>query len=327
ASLRTASRGCARQPLARRRRGHAVRHALRARSGPRILEPRRSRSVPPAGSNASPRPRCRRGTRRSPRSSRGRQGWRRGPCAALRCADRAHGSRRLCRVAAPLLGRVQDSKTIRPLRRPLRRAHPREGHRRSGGARGGAQGRGSRVACAVRLCRRGSPRVMSALYSVAFGLFVLAYLPIFAVRRMRTNSDGRDLAHRWGWLGDGLPAEPRCWIHAVSVGEVAAAVPLVQAIRRRWPAFSIVLSTVTPTGARVVGRELADVATHRYFPLDLPGPVRRAVDAVRPSFFIGLETELWPNFLGALHARGIPTMIANGRIHDRSFRSARTARP
>ncbi|PWU25672.1 MAG: 3-deoxy-D-manno-octulosonic acid transferase [Candidatus Rokuibacteriota bacterium] len=169
--------------------------------------------------------------------------------------------------------------------------------------------------------------MMTALYSVALGLFVLGYLPIFAVRRMRTNRDGRDLAHRWGWLGDGLPAEPRCWIHAVSVGEVAAAVPLVQAIRRRWPTFSIVLSTVTPTGARVVGRELADVATHRYFPLDLPGPVRRAVDAVRPSFFIGLETELWPNFLGALHARGIPTMIANGRISDRSFRRYRMARP
>ncbi len=62
------------------------------------------------------------------------------------------------------------------------------------------------------------------------------------------------------------------------------------------------------------------LATHRYFPVDLPGPVRRALDAVRPRFFIGLETELWPNFLRALASRGIPAMVANGRISDRSFR-------
>jgi 3-deoxy-D-manno-octulosonic-acid transferase len=104
-------------------------------------------------------------------------------------------------------------------------------------------------------------------------------------------------------------------------------VPLVQAIRRRWPQFSIVLSTVTPTGARVVQGELARSATHRYFPLDLPGPVARALDAVRPRFFIGLETELWPNFLGALASRGVPTLIANGRISDRSFRRYRLVRP
>jgi 3-deoxy-D-manno-octulosonic-acid transferase len=168
---------------------------------------------------------------------------------------------------------------------------------------------------------------MHALYSAALRVFLAGYLPIVAVRRLRRPAYAENLRQRLGHLGDDLPGEPRAWVHAVSVGEAAAAAPLVHAIRRRWPQFSIVLSTVTPTGARVVKGELARAATHCYFPLDLPGPVKRALDAVRPRFFIGLETELWPNFLGALAARGIPTLIANGRISDRSFRRYRLVRP
>jgi len=168
---------------------------------------------------------------------------------------------------------------------------------------------------------------MYRVYSTALRLLLLAYLPVFVLRRRREAPPRGDLAQRRGWLEPGLPAEPRCWIHAVSVGEAAAAVPLVEGIQRRWPHLSVVLSTVTATGARVVQSELGPVATHRYFPLDLPRPVRRALDAVRPRFFIGLETELWPNFLRALAARGVPAMIANGRISDRSFRRYRLVRP
>ena len=145
------------------------------------------------------------------------------------------------------------------------------------------------------------------------------YLPAFLARRRRAGYS-RDLAQRLGRFGDGLPSEPRCWIHAVSVGESAAAVPLVEGIRQRWPELGIVVSTITPTGARIVRERLAGTATHRFFPIDLPGPVRHALDAARPRFFIAIETELWPNFLRALARRRIPAMIANGRISDRSFR-------
>jgi 3-deoxy-D-manno-octulosonic-acid transferase len=160
---------------------------------------------------------------------------------------------------------------------------------------------------------------MYALYSALLRLGLLAYLPVFLTRRRRAGY-GHDLAQRFGRLGDGLPAEPRCWVHAVSVGESAAAAPLVEAIHRRWPELGIVVSTITPTGARIVADRLAGTAVHRYFPLDLPGPVRRALEAARPRFFIAIETELWPNFLRALARRRIPSMIANGRISDRSFR-------
>jgi len=166
---------------------------------------------------------------------------------------------------------------------------------------------------------------MYALYSAVLGVGLLAYLPAFLARRRRAGY-GRDLAQRLGRLGDGLPPEPRCWIHAVSVGESAAAVPLVEGIRGRWPELGIVVSTITPTGARIVAERLAGTAAHRYFPIDLPGPVRRALDAARPRFFIAIETELWPNFLRALARRRIPAMIANGRISDRSFRRYRWVR-
>lgn len=112
----------------------------------------------------------------------------------------------------------------------------------------------------------------------------------------------------------------------MSVGEAATAVPLVEALLRRWPELGVVMTTVTSTGARIVADRLDGKVTHRYFPIDLPRPVRRALDAVRPRFFLGMETELWPNFFRALAARGIPSMIANGRISDRSFRRYRRVR-
>jgi 3-deoxy-D-manno-octulosonic-acid transferase len=167
---------------------------------------------------------------------------------------------------------------------------------------------------------------MYALYSVALCLALVAYLPVRALRRRGRGLPAGGGGQRRGRFEPGLPAAPRCWIHAVSVGEAAAAVPLVHAMAARWPQLSIVMTTVTPTGARIVTDRVGRLVTHRYFPVDLPGPVGRALDAVRPSFFIGLETELWPNFLRALARRRIPAMVANGRISDRSFRRYRLVR-
>jgi 3-deoxy-D-manno-octulosonic-acid transferase len=165
--------------------------------------------------------------------------------------------------------------------------------------------------------------VIRFLYTLALALGLAAYTPLVALRRLARRGHPVNLRQRLGHIGSGLPPEPRCWIHAVSVGEAMTAIPLVEGLRRRWPGLAVVLTTVTPTGARIVADRLDGAATHRYFPLDLPGPVERALDGVRPHFFIGMETELWPNFLGALTRRRIPSMIANGRISDRSYRRYR----
>jgi 3-deoxy-D-manno-octulosonic-acid transferase len=162
--------------------------------------------------------------------------------------------------------------------------------------------------------------MIRVLYSIALTLGLALYAPLVALRRLFRRGHPVHLRQRLGYIGEGLPPEPRCWVHAVSVGEAVTAVPLVEALRQRWPTLTVIVTTVTPTGARIVADRLDGAATHRYFPLDLPGPVSRALDAVRPHFFIGMETELWPNFLGALARRRVPSMIANGRISDRSFR-------
>jgi 3-deoxy-D-manno-octulosonic-acid transferase len=168
--------------------------------------------------------------------------------------------------------------------------------------------------------------MMYRLYGLVLALLGLAYLPLFLVRKVWRAGHPLALAERFGWVPL-RPGPERFWVHAVSVGEVVAAVPLVHALRLRWPKTEVVLSTVTATGARMARTRLPDVATAFVFPVDLRGSTRRAVRRVRPRCFIALETELWPNLLRTLAAESIPAVLANGRISDRSFRRYARVRP
>jgi 3-deoxy-D-manno-octulosonic-acid transferase len=167
--------------------------------------------------------------------------------------------------------------------------------------------------------------VLHALYSLALAMLLVLYAPLAVWRRLARGVP-LHLRERLGFYADGVPGEPAAWIHSVSVGETLAAVPLVDALRRRYPELPIVLTTVTATGARVVATRLAGAVTHRFLPLDFPGPVERAIRANRPRFAIVMETELWPNLFRALARRRVPLMIANGRLSDRSFRRYRRVR-
>lgn len=110
------------------------------------------------------------------------------------------------------------------------------------------------------------------------------------------------------------------WIHAVSVGEVIAAVPLVRGLRERFADLRIVLTTITDTGQKVARERFGESVRIAYMPFDLPGPLNRFLDAVRPKRFLIMETELWPNAIRICHARGIPVALVNGRISERSYR-------
>ena len=166
---------------------------------------------------------------------------------------------------------------------------------------------------------------MYAVYTAALAAAVTGYAPVAMARRV-IRGVPLHLRERLG-LGhqEGSPG-PCGWIHAVSVGEAIAAAPLVEGLRRTWPALPLVVSTVTETGARVVRDRFAGLARHRYFPLDFPGAARRVIASIQPAFFVCMETELWPNVLRGLAARGVPSMIANGRLSDRSFRRYRLVR-
>jgi 3-deoxy-D-manno-octulosonic-acid transferase len=117
------------------------------------------------------------------------------------------------------------------------------------------------------------------------------------------------------------------WVHAVSVGEVQAAAPLVHALRARYPASRLVLTTVTPTGAAHARLLFGDAVERRYVPFDLPGSVRRFFDRVQPRVAIILETELWPNLYAECGRRGVPLVLASARISPRSVRRYRRLVP
>ena len=115
------------------------------------------------------------------------------------------------------------------------------------------------------------------------------------------------------------PDRPVIWIHAVSLGEVVAVIPLVNELHRRHPAYRLVVSTVTETGREAVEQRLAAVADHCYAPLDFPWVVSRFIDRLQPCLYLFVETELWPNLLWYLRRRGVPTALVNGRLSTRSF--------
>jgi 3-deoxy-D-manno-octulosonic-acid transferase len=162
------------------------------------------------------------------------------------------------------------------------------------------------------------------LYTASLAAVLVGYLPA-ALWRRATRGAPLNLRARLGYGRVGV-AGPTAWVHAVSVGEAIAAAPMVEGLRRMYPELPLVMTTVTETGAGIVRERFAGVATHRYFPIDLPGAARRVLDAIAPAFLICMETELWPNTLRAAARRGVPVMIANGRLSDRSFRRYRLVR-
>lgn len=161
--------------------------------------------------------------------------------------------------------------------------------------------------------------MIHGVYTAVLAAAMAAYAPV-ALGRKLTRGVPLNLRARLGHDARPSHARPSGWIHAVSVGEAIAALPLVDGLRARHAGLPLVVTTVTETGARVVRERLRTAAEHRYFPLDLPVAIDRVVRAVNPAFVVCMETELWPNLVRGLHRRGIPVMIANGRLSDRSFR-------
>ncbi len=112
-----------------------------------------------------------------------------------------------------------------------------------------------------------------------------------------------------------IPAGGRClWVHAVSLGEVSAAAPLIRALGARHPQLPLVLTTATPSG-RARARTLFGAAVPvRFLPYDTPGAMRRFVARMRPRIVVIMETELWPNLYHQCRRRGVPIVLANARL-------------
>jgi 3-deoxy-D-manno-octulosonic-acid transferase len=155
-------------------------------------------------------------------------------------------------------------------------------------------------------------------YRVASGLAA----PWFAYRRLVLGKDrlGRD--QKRGYVPERAPHPRRVWLHAVSVGEAIAAEPLLKALEAAQPALDLVVTTTTPTGQEVARKRYGE-ARVCYFPWDYAACVRRALERIQPRLIVLMELEVWPNLTREAAYRGIPLLVANGRITARSAKQYR----
>ncbi len=179
---------------------------------------------------------------------------------------------------------------------------------------------------AVRMRNDFIERLLRGLYSAV--LYLL--LPVTVYHLIWRGFRVRQYFQRWDERYAAYPqsrGRPRVWLHAVSVGEVNVAAPVVNALRAQRPDIRWVITTITPTGSERVRALWGDALEHVYLPYDVPGSVGRFLRHFRPSLALILETELWPNMLFGCRDRGIPVYVLNARLSARSLRGYRVLRP
>ncbi len=159
------------------------------------------------------------------------------------------------------------------------------------------------------------------IYNVALFAALVAGAPWWLWRMATTQKYREGLGQRLGRVPEALRKadfRPAIWLHAVSVGEVQAVSRLVQELGAALPDHRLMISTTTRTG-QALARERFGGDRVFYCPLDLPWAVRRYLKALEPRMLILAETEFWPNLLNGCFRRGIPVVVVNARISDRSW--------
>jgi 3-deoxy-D-manno-octulosonic-acid transferase len=165
--------------------------------------------------------------------------------------------------------------------------------------------------------------MLTFLYNFIWTLAVLLLLPFLSFLR-KTGISGR--------LRPDLPLAPsnkkRMWIHALSVGEVISAVPLIRAINAKYPSLPVVFTVKTAQGMEVAKKELPDkVEFILPMPIDFWWSYSRMFRIINPAIFLYIEGDVWPGLLSYLHEKGVNAFLVNGRISPRTFRSYRRFSP
>ncbi|PIP08642.1 MAG: hypothetical protein COX51_03420 [Syntrophobacteraceae bacterium CG23_combo_of_CG06-09_8_20_14_all_50_8] len=162
--------------------------------------------------------------------------------------------------------------------------------------------------------------IYNILLWLAFPFIALYY----GTKMLLTGKYKKGLRQRFGLFSPevltGAKGSPRIWVHAVSVGEVTAAAPIIASLREQFPDASIVLSIATETGQEMARRIVTAVNAFIYYPIDISFVARKAIDQVLPDIFVLVETELWPNFIWHCRSRGVKIVMTNGRLSPRSYR-------
>lgn len=169
-------------------------------------------------------------------------------------------------------------------------------------------------------------RLLRGLYSAALYLLVPVTVYHLIWRGFRQEAYFERWSERYARYAGPAPPTP-IWVHAVSVGEVNAVAPLVQALMQARPDLRLLVTTITPTGSARVRALWGERVEHVYLPYDLSGAVRRFLAHFRPGIALVVETELWPNLLLCCRDAGIPAYLVNARLSERSLRGYRVLRP
>ena len=155
------------------------------------------------------------------------------------------------------------------------------------------------------------------LYSVLVYLLLPLVLVQLWYRGFSDSRYRRGLAERLGYPAP-APEPGGLWVHAASVGEAIAATPVIEGLRAAFPGRALVVTTMTPTGAERIRARFADSVFCCYIPFDAPHIINRFLARVRPRILVIMETELWPNLVHGCGRQGIPVVLANARMSERS---------
>ena len=187
-------------------------------------------------------------------------------------------------------------------------------------------------AYAVQTTYTARPRPLpdSELLRLLYTLTMYLMTPVILYRLAARGLRYRGYLSRWKERFGFFPApgfSNSSWVHAVSMGEVNAAVPLIEALMQRYPDAPMVVTTVTPTGSERVQKLFGDRVFHVYLPYDLPASVKRFLDRIQPRFAVIMETEIWPNLFVTCRERSIPIVVTNARLSERSLKGYGPVRP
>jgi 3-deoxy-D-manno-octulosonic-acid transferase len=164
---------------------------------------------------------------------------------------------------------------------------------------------------------------MFLVYNIFSFIALIFYLPRLLLKKGPEN--------RSAYIGERLGMSDYesvdIWVHAVSVGEVVAALPFLKALKKNLPDLKVLLSTTTYTGQKVASDKFTGADRLMYMPWDTGVCVKRAVRALRPGIFIAVETELWPALFYELKKAGTEIVVLNGRLSYKSFRGYMRIRP
>ena len=166
---------------------------------------------------------------------------------------------------------------------------------------------------------------MNFFYNLLTYLLLIPFAFYWLIKGIGNRSYLDRLPQRFGF---GFPKLDGCiWVHAVSVGEVQAAVPLIQSLLEQYPDRQLAVTTVTPTGAARVAALFGDNVDHCYIPFEFPHAIRGFFTSVRPQVAMIMETEIWPNLYRGCGVRGIPLVLVSARISPRSIPGYRRLLP